>query len=100
MDPDSPFIRQLHRRPLPSGLDYHHFTLGLAERDSLIEANDGMVPLSSQLVADAQREARERIGVHATHVVVLSDPVAIDRIKSVVYEARSVFPDDNLRELL
>ena len=59
-----------------------------------------MVPLSSQLVADAQREARERIGFHATHVGVLSDPAVIDRILKVVYEARSVFPEDHLRELL
>ena len=101
MNPDSPFIRQLHRHPLPAALDYHLFyTLGLQGTLNASETSDGVVPLSCQLVPAARREAREQCGFNATHVGVLSDPAAIGRILQAVGQVRSCFPEDHLRELL
>ncbi|MDX2110741.1 MAG: DUF413 domain-containing protein [Verrucomicrobiota bacterium] len=96
MNPDSPFIRQLHRRALPKTLEYHLFyTLGLEGDDS-----DGVVPVSSQLVPAAQDEAYKQFGLTATHVGVLSEPVAIERILQVIEQVRSPIPEDHLLELL
>jgi len=83
--PDSAFIAQLHRRPLPSGLEFDlFFTYGDTRRVRLGENSDGVVPLASQLSSAAQDEAAFQFGLNDTHTGVLRDAGAIERILAAV----------------
>ena len=83
--PDSAFIAQLHRRPLPPGLEFHlFFTYGNTRRVKLGENSDGVVPLTSQLAPAAQDEAASQFGLNETHTGVLEDAGAIRRILAAV----------------
>ncbi len=100
LDPDSRFIRRLHRRPLPPDLRYHLFyTFGDHRPVKLGETSDGVVPLSSQLDPAAQREATAQFGFNDTHAGVLSDPALISRVLGVLKEVKSPYPEDHLRVL-
>jgi pimeloyl-ACP methyl ester carboxylesterase len=85
MDPNGPFIQRLHRIPLPRCLAYHlFFTFGDRATLRVGENSDGVVPLSSQLMAAAQVEAMDIHGFNATHVGVLSDDAAIERLLYII----------------
>jgi pimeloyl-ACP methyl ester carboxylesterase len=101
LDPDGPFIKRLHRRPLPDGLDYRLiYTYGNAQTIKLGENSDGVVPLSSQLSPPAQGEAARQYGFNDTHTGILQNGEAIDRILKTIYEVRPVaFPEPHLAEL-
>ncbi len=100
LDPDSAFIRDLHRRPLPPGLEYHlWYTYGNAHAIKLGENSDGTVPLSSQLAPAAQEEAREQFGFNDTHTGILRDPQVIQRLLKLLGTVPPPFPDDHLRVL-
>lgn len=99
--PDSEFIRDLHRRPLPAQTQYHLYcALGRSNPDGGAEASsDGVVPVSSQRTARAQSEATEYKGFNDTHTGVLHNPDTIQHIVQAVEEVKSIFPDDHLRVL-
>lgn len=97
LDPQSRFIQQLHRAPLPAGMSYHLFyTVGTASPPNASKAGDGVVPLSSQLAAAAQQEATEQLGFPCSHTGVLHDPAAIHRIVETIGQTQSIFPPDHL----
>ena len=101
LSPDSAFIHDLHRKPLPPGLAYHlWYAHGDARSIELGEDSDGTVPLSSQLTTGAQNEAMEQRGFRATHTGVLRDPDAINHFLQVVGSVKSLFPEDHLQVLL
>ncbi len=98
--PDSAFIRDLHRRPLPGQTEYHLFyTFGDPSALRLGESSDGVVPLSSQCNAQAQAEAKEQFGFNDTHMGVLRNPDAIRRVVQAIETVRPPFPDDHLQVL-
>lgn len=100
LNPASPFIRDLHRRPLPPELEYHLlYAFGNTSAVKLGENSDGVVPLSAQLAAAAQSEAKVQFGFDAPHAGVLHHPAAIERIVKVIEEARPLLPEEHLREL-
>ncbi|HLP08232.1 MAG TPA: DUF413 domain-containing protein [Opitutaceae bacterium] len=100
LDPESAFIRQLHRRPLPDGTNYHLFYAdGESPAAEPSERTDGVVPVSAQLDPAACREAVEQVGFAASHTGVLRDAAVIARIEALLSEVKSPFPDDHLREL-
>lgn len=98
--PDSAFIRDLHRRPLPTRTEYHlYYTFANTGTIKLGENSDGVVPLSSQCRASAQNEAKEQFGFNDTHSNVVHNPEAIRRIVQTIETVKSPFPDDHLRVL-
>jgi uncharacterized protein YifE (UPF0438 family) len=100
LDPSSPFIAGLHRRPLPPGCEYHLlYTYGNKALVKLGANSDGVVPLSAQLPSAAQGEARAQFGFDDTHTGVLTNPEAIARVIGVVEQVHSPFPDEHLRVL-
>ncbi|WP_146180182.1 DUF413 domain-containing protein [Opitutus sp. ER46] len=100
LNPDSAFIRDLHRRPLPSALKYHLLYTFADDRTlKLGETGDGVVPLGSQLVAEAQREATVQFGCNATHTGVLQDPGAVARVIAAIEAVKSPLPAEHVREL-
>ena len=101
LDPEGTFIANLHRRALPAGTEYHLFyTKGAAAAASDETGDDGVVPVASQLVPAARREAAEQIGFADSHTGVLRDPAVGDRIVELIGSVKSPFPEDHMRELL
>ena len=101
LDPEGTFIANLHRRALPAGTEYHLFyTKGAPPSASGEAGDDGVVPIASQLVPAARREAAEQIGFADSHTGVLRDPVVADRVGALISRVKSPFPDDHMRELL
>ncbi len=99
--PDSTFVQRLHRRPLPAGLSYQLlYTFGDPRALKTGESSDGVVPLSSQLAAAAQKEATAQFGVNATHTGVLRDPAAGAHVLRAIAEIKAPYPEDHLRVLL
>jgi triacylglycerol esterase/lipase EstA (alpha/beta hydrolase family) len=95
--PDSAFIKQLHRRPLPAGVNYHlYYSFGNPGTLKLGENSDGVVPLSSQLVAAAQNEAAEQRGFNDNHTDILRNPEAIARIAALLAEVKPPLPEAQL----
>ena len=89
LDPDSPFIAALHRRPLPSGLAYFLvFAYANNQKVKVGENSDGVVSIASQLDRAAQAEATAQFGFNETHTGVLRDSEAIGRVLAVVGEVR------------
>jgi len=79
MVPESPFITQLYRRPLPEKVP-HYLLFSYSGRSGIMdENNDGAVTLESQLDYRVQRQARKLYGFDEDHVQVLfsEDLVAI-----------------------
>lgn len=100
LDPQSPFIRQLHRRPLPSACAYTlYYTFGDTDPEDREQATDGVVPLSAQLAPAAVGESRARRGYADGHVDVLQDPRVIGDVMERIQRVRSPFPEDHLRVL-
>ena len=99
--PDSAFIRDLHRRPLPESTRYHLYcALGqLGAGGSVENRSDGVVPILSQRCAWAQNEAVEVAGFNDTHTGVLSNTDAVGHFVKTIEEVKSIFPEDHLRVL-
>lgn len=99
--PDSPFMRNLRRKKLPSDLQYHLiYAYGNSSSVKLGENSDGVVPLSSQLSSEAQDESTMQYGFNDTHTGILQNPQAIQRILKIIEEVKAPFPDDHIRELV
>jgi uncharacterized protein YifE (UPF0438 family) len=97
LDPQSSFVRKLHRTPLPAELRYHLFyTFGDPRTLKLGESGDGVVPLANQLPPASQREATEQFGFNCSHTGVLQDPDAITAIVRAVEQVKSRYPTDHL----
>lgn len=100
LNPEAGFIANLHRKPLPAITAYHLvYTFGHNGNPSRSDANDGSVPLRSQLADAAQREARSQRGFAHGHTEVLRDPEAIDHILGTFAQARPPFPEAALRSM-
>lgn len=99
--PESEFMGRLRRKPLPKGLEYHLiYAYGNSSSIKLGENSDGVVPLSSQLSDAAQSEASVQFGFNDSHVGILKNRDAIQRIVKIIEEVRPLFPEDHLREIL
>lgn len=99
LNPDSAFIANLHRKPLPAGVEYHlFFAFGDDRRVKVGVNSDGRVPLASQLTARAQQEAMEQHGFDETHSGILTSPQAIADILRIVSEVRAPIPEPHMRE--
>ncbi|HBA82462.1 MAG TPA: alpha/beta hydrolase [Verrucomicrobia bacterium] len=101
VNPDSEFIKDLHRNKLATNLEFHLFyAFGNSSTVKFGENSDGVVPLSSQLSAQAQGEAKRQYGFNATHTGILKNSEAIQRVIEIISEIKSPFPPDHLEVLL
>jgi len=100
VDPESAFMRNLRRKKLPAGLEYHLlYAFGNEQTVKLGENSDGVVPLSSQLCREAQEESTIQFGFNATHTGILVDPEATRRVLSIIESVRAPFPEEHMAEL-
>ncbi len=93
LNPASRFIAGLHRRPLPESVS-HQLLYAFANPDALKlgENSDGVVPLSSQLSPEAQRQARQQRGFNTTHTGILQDPQAQAHVLALIHQYQSPTP--------
>jgi len=98
VNPNSRFIRQLYRKPLP---DYvkHHLFYAYQNPDvvKLTENSDGVVPLSSQLHPTAQIQSSEQFGFNSSHTEILENDEMILYILDLMKRVKNVFPEEHLK---
>jgi pimeloyl-ACP methyl ester carboxylesterase len=99
--PESSFVHALRRKSLPASADYHLlYAYGNSRSIKLGENSDGVVPLSSQICSEAQAEATAQYGFNATHMGILKNQQAVQRVVNLINEVRPPFPEEHLKELL
>lgn len=101
INPDSEFIKGLHRKPLPAGMEYHlSFAYGDPRKIKLGDNSDGVVPLANQLSLQAQKEATAQLGFNDTHMGILKNHEVIQNLLRIVEDVRAPLPEPHMRELL
>ncbi len=101
LNPESEFIRQLYRNPLPASVNHQLLYAYQNTRTLKFGGNsDGVVPLSSQLHLQAQKQSHERLGFNSGHVDVLENQDLIDHLLEKIGAVKSVFPESHIQILL
>ncbi len=77
MQTDSEFQRAIFDRPLPAATAHYLLYAQTDPAQPSERATDGTIAVSSQLHADAVRDAREVVGFTESHTSVLSSPAVI-----------------------
>lgn len=100
LDPASEFIAGLHRKPLPAETRYTLIFAHGDERSLKLGVNsDGVVPLSSQLTPEAQKEAGRQLGIDDTHTGILANRNAIREVMQIVDAEPAPYPEAYMRAL-
>ena len=100
LNPENPFIGNLYRNPLP---DFVHHDLLYAYRNPdtirMGENSDGVVPLSSQLHLQAQRQSDAQFGFNSTHTEILENEEVVAHILARIKTVENIFPRSHLNLL-
>jgi pimeloyl-ACP methyl ester carboxylesterase len=100
LNPESPFIGNLYRKPLP---DFVHHELIYAYQNpdtiKIGENSDGVVALTSQLHPPAQRQASGQFGFDNTHTDILDSEEVAAHIRTRMAMVKNAFPPPQLRLL-
>ncbi|WP_163338890.1 DUF413 domain-containing protein [Desulfopila sp. IMCC35008] len=101
VNPSSPFIRDLYRKPLPDSFN-HQLIYAYQNPDILKirENSDGVVPLSSQLHPIAQQQSKGQFGFDSSHTSILEDEEMIAYLLNRITEVRNIFPEEHLQYLI
>jgi pimeloyl-ACP methyl ester carboxylesterase len=100
LNPDSAFIGDLYREPLPDFV--HHELIYAYQNPSAIKLgqnSDGVVALNSQLYPQAQHQASAQFGFDNTHSDVRESEEVATHIRALMGTVKNVFPPAQL-ELL
>jgi len=101
LNPNSQFIKELYRKPLPGFVNHQLF---YAYKNSstvkLGENSDGVVPLSSQLHPEPQRQSNEQFGFNSSHVDILENKEMIRHILENMAEVKNIFPESHMKLLV
>lgn len=101
LNPESPFIQQLYRRPFPGFVDHQLFyAYRNSETLKLGENSDGVVPLSSQLRSEAQAQAKQAFGFDSGHVDILENKQMISLLLETMDEVDSIFSEESMEALI
>ncbi len=100
VNPESKFIRELYRKPLPKSVN-HQLIYAYHNPDTLKinENSDGVVPLSSQLHQIAQKQSQEQFGYNSSHTTILDNNEMITHLLHRMDKVKNSFPDDLLQLL-
>jgi pimeloyl-ACP methyl ester carboxylesterase len=100
LNPTSPFITNLFRKPLPHFV--RHELIYAFQNPGTIklgENSDGVVPLSSQLDPRGQSQSSGQFGFDNTHTDILESDEVISYIRTLMDTVRNKFPESHLRVL-
>ncbi len=101
LSPSSPFIQDLFTKPLAPSITHRLiYAYGDPRVIKTGEKSDGTVPLSSQLVAAATRQAKEQVGIEASHVGVLRDARALDYVLAQIDRVTTGYPENHMAYFL
>ncbi len=101
LNPASSFINRLFRKPLPSHVKHQLlYTYGNPGKLNRGENSDGVVPLSSQLIPVAQRQASVQFGFNSSHAGVLKDKDTIRHVVTAISQVKSPFPESHIKVLM
>lgn len=99
VNPDSDFLRRLYRKKLPKSLKHHLvYAYHNPSTIKLQENSDGVVPLSSQLYPEAQRQSFCQFGFKATHTSILENQDVLVYVLEAINEVQSIFPENHLQK--
>jgi triacylglycerol esterase/lipase EstA (alpha/beta hydrolase family) len=98
VNPDSRFIRQLYRKPLPDLME-HHLIYAYQNPDvvKISENSDGVVPLSSQLHGVAQLQSTKQFGSNSSHTAILENEEVIAYVMEQLKNVRNFYPEEHLK---
>ena len=100
LNPKNQFVKELYRKPLPSSINHQLFYA--YKNSSLLksgENSDGVVPLSSQLRAEAQQESSEQFGFNSSHVGILEDEKMLHQLYTKMANVENIFPESHMKIL-
>lgn len=101
LNPASPFINRLFRKPLPPHVKHQLlYTYGNPRKQKRGANSDGVVPLSSQLLPIAQRQASAQFGFNSSHAGVLKDQDAIRHVLGAMSQVKNVYPESHIKVLM
>ncbi|WP_019029092.1 alpha/beta fold hydrolase [Colwellia piezophila] len=101
LNPASPFIKKLYRKPLPKFVNHQLFyAYNNSDILKLGENSDGVVPLSSQLHPEAQRQSRNQFGFNSSHVDILRNEEMIFHLLKNMADVTNIFPDSHMKFLV
>lgn len=101
VNPSSPFLKNIYRRPLPASLNhqliYAYKNPGMLK---ISENSDGVVPLSSQLQPTAQKQSQKQFGFNSSHTGILANEEMITYVLDQMEGVKNFFPDEHLQYLI
>lgn len=101
LNPQSEFIRDLYRNSLPDFVNHQLFYAYQNTQTVKVGSNsDGVVPLASQLDAQAQKQSSERFGFNSGHVDVLQNQDMIAHLLEKISGVKSAFPESHIKILI
>ena len=101
LDPDGEFIKKLYRRPAHPLVE-HRLLYAYKNPNTarLGENSDGVVSLSSQLRAEAQKEAFTQIGFNSSHTEILVQETVVDYLIDELSKTETKLPPAHYSYLL
>ncbi|WP_373017734.1 lipase family alpha/beta hydrolase, partial [Thiomicrorhabdus sp.] len=97
LNPESRFIKELFRKPLPKTVEHQLFYAYDNPATLKISKNsDGVVPLSSQLRLEAQQQATGQLGFESSHTGILKNEEMIDFLFTRMNRVKNFFPESHL----
>ncbi|SFC56770.1 alpha/beta hydrolase [Pseudoalteromonas denitrificans] len=100
LNPASQFIKELYKKPLPKSVNHQLFyAYNNSSTLKLGENSDGVVPLSSQLYPEAQRQSHEQFGFNSSHVDILEDEKMITHLLNKMAQVKNIFPESHIKLL-
>ncbi|MCF6211233.1 MAG: alpha/beta hydrolase [Gammaproteobacteria bacterium] len=101
LNPNNRFIKELYKKPLPKFVNHQLFyaykntsTLKLGEN------SDGVVPLSSQLHPEAQKQSHQQFGFNESHFDILKNDKMITLLLKKMSGVKSIFPESHMKILV
>lgn len=98
VNPSSPFLSNLYRQPLSPTVN-HHLIYAYQNPDvlKLSENSDGVVPLSSQLYPEAQKQSQTQFGFNSSHAAILENNDLITYVLDQMGRVKNFFPEEHLQ---
>ena len=90
LQPEGPYLQGLFSQPLPSGIHYTLLFGHIAGEGLLREPSDGTILVSSQLRAEAQRDAALVMGFDESHAGILSSAKVVSEVQRIFDTAAGI----------
>ena len=100
VNPDSRFIKELFRKPLPETIEYQLlYAYDNPATLKISKNSDGVVPLSSQLRLEAQQQATGQLGFESSHTGILENEDMIGHVLESIGRVKNFIPESHLEVL-